>query len=598
MKKILTLATLIAVVVVSSCSKYDDTEIWNKLDNHENRITAIEELCKQLNANISALQTIVEALEKNDYITAVTPIRKEGEIVGYTITFAHSDTITIYHGENGKDGADGTNGADGKDGYTPQIGVMKDTDGIYYWTIDGEWLLDGKGLKIKAIGTDGADGTDGSNGTDGKDGTNGSDGTDGKDGVTPRLKIENGYWYVSYDEGSSWTELGRATGNDGANGEVVHTPLVGVMKDVDGMYYWTVDGEWLYDDQGTKIKAVGKDGADGIDGSNGTDGKDGTNGSDGTDGKDGVTPRLKIENGYWYVSYDEGSSWTELGKAIGNDGANGRDGDSIFESVTQDEDYVYFNLANGLVITFFKQNVGNIQFEDLQVKTICCMNWDNNNDGELSYIEASAVKRLGTVFKETNILAFTELKYFTGLTSISNSAFYNCVELWKIEIPKNVVTLGTEVFRKCERLNNIVIPEGVTIIPKNTFSSCHKLSNIKLCTTITTIGSSAFSGCPLKEIILPNGLTTIESNAFRSCDSLQSIHIPKSVIAIGSMPFDDGIDTVYMESQTPPYAINDYIFSTATSGVKKPKVYVPTESVAAYRSADGWNATIYGYDFE
>ena len=279
MKRLFTLCAIVVAVVVSSCSKFDDTDIWDKLNDHESRITALEELCKQMNTNITALQTIVEALEKNDYITNVSPVRKDGEVIGYTITFAHSDTITIYHGENGK------NGADGKDGYTPQIGVMKDTDGIYYWTIDGEWLLDGKGNKIQANGVNGIDGTDGSNG------------------------------------------------------------------------------------------------------------------EDGTNGVDGITPRLKIENDYWYVSYDEGATWIELGKATGDDGSDGADGNSIFTSVTQDDEFVYFNLADGTIITLPKHDNEHIQFEDFNVKVLCCKLWETNNDGELSYTEASAVTDIGNNFK-------------------------------------------------------------------------------------------------------------------------------------------------------------------------------------------------------
>lgn len=61
-------------------------------------------------------------------------------------------------------------------------------------------------------------------------------------------------------------------------------------------------------------------------GQNGADGQDGENGTDGRDGVDGITPSLKIENGYWYVSYDNGVTWTELGKATGNDGIDGKDG--------------------------------------------------------------------------------------------------------------------------------------------------------------------------------------------------------------------------------------------------------------------------------
>ena len=240
MKKLLTLIAIALAVMVSSCSKFDDSAIWDKLNeqeqtlnDHEKRIAAVEELCEQMNTNINALQTLVEALEKRDYITNVSPVRKDGEVIGYTISFADSDTITIYHGENGQDGADG------KDGYTPQIGVMKDTDGIYYWTIDGEWLLDGKGNKIQANGVNGIDGTVGSNG---------EDGTNGVDGVTPRLKIENDYWYVSYDEGATWIELGRATGEDGSNG----IDGDNIFKEVfigDGFVVFTLD-----DDNNSQIK--------------------------------------------------------------------------------------------------------------------------------------------------------------------------------------------------------------------------------------------------------------------------------------------------------------------------------------------------------
>ena len=344
-----------------------------------------------MNTNITALQTIVEALEKRDYITNVSPVRKDGEVIGYTISFADSDTITIYHGENGQDGVDG------KDGYTPQIGVMKDTDGIYYWTLDGEWLLDGKGNKIKAVGEDGRDGQDGTNGSNG---------------------------------------------------------------------------------------------------SNGQDGQDGEDGTDGRDGVDGVTPRLKIENDYWYVSYDEGATWIELGKATGEDGADGTDGsdgDSIFSSVTQDDEYVYFNLADGTMITLPKHDKENVQFEDLHVKAICCKNWDTNNDGELSYAEAAAVTDIGTVFKgNTEIIAFTEFRYFTGLTSIAGQAFRGCYSLWKINIPNNVTEIQKEAFMGCSGLVNVVIPDNITYIGDSAFNSCSSLKSIIIPDSVIAIGRQVF----------------------------------------------------------------------------------------------------------
>ena len=234
---------IVATLFAVGCQKYNDKPLKNRVIELENRVTTLEELCKKMNTNISSLQTIVGALQNNDYVTGVVPVISNGETIGYTITFAKNSPITIYHGKdgangadgkdgvNGSDGKDGINGADGKDGHTPVIGVRQDSDGIYYWTLDGEWLLDGAGNKVKAEGRDGqngADGKDGINGSDGKDGqdgkdgVNGSDGKDGengKDGITPQLKIENGYWYVSTDNGATWTNLGKATGDKGEYGE-------------------------------------------------------------------------------------------------------------------------------------------------------------------------------------------------------------------------------------------------------------------------------------------------------------------------------------------------------------------------------------------
>lgn len=383
---------LTALFICFSCTTdgvYDDSELSNRLDELEDRVDKLEELCKEMNTNISSLQTIVSALQNNDYIKSITPIARNGETIGYTIIFTNSEPVTIYHGENGKDGQDG------KDGSTPQIGVKQDVDGVYYWTINGTWLLDEQGNKIKAVGTDGNDGQDGSNGNDGQDGSNGQDGKDGVDGVTPQLKIEDDYWYVSYDNGLTWTKLGKATGEDGkdgadgsngsdgnngdsifqsidtsnadyvlftltngtvikiptwgafeqlkemcnemntniealqtivtalqqndyitsvtplmengaqigytitfaksgsiviyhgkdgadgkdgangtngSNGSVAEVPVIGVKQYTDGCYYWTLNGEWLLDDNGNKVRASAIDGKDGADGTNGSNG--------------------------------------------------------------------------------------------------------------------------------------------------------------------------------------------------------------------------------------------------------------------------------------------------------------------------------------
>ena len=126
MKKLFYFAAIIFAAMFISCRKeYDDSAIWNEFDKVYDQIEELKEVCRQMNTNISSLQTLVNALNQKEYITNIAPITKNGAEIGYSITFTSGKTITIYHGEDGKDGQDGadgkdgingTNGADGKDG--------------------------------------------------------------------------------------------------------------------------------------------------------------------------------------------------------------------------------------------------------------------------------------------------------------------------------------------------------------------------------------------------------------------------------------------------------------------------------------------------
>ena len=450
MKKILLSAlTLLAVV---ACSKFDDSEIWSELKEHEERIVKLETLCNQMNTNITSLQTIIIALQNNDYVTNISPIEEGSKEIGYTITFARSGSITIYHGKDGENGKDGVNGTDGKDGQNGKDGI------------------DGK---------DGKDGVNGSNGKDGQDGKDGADGKDGKDGYTPKISVKQ------------------------------HT---------DGRYYWTLDGNWLLDDNGNMIPATGEDGKDGTngsDGKDGEDGKDGINGTDGKDGKDGITPLLKIEDGYWYLSYDNGATWQKLGKATGNngldglpgaDGTDGEDGDSIINSITQDDENVYFNLCDGTLITLPKRNTDTIIFEDLNVKAICCKKWDTNYDGELSYTEAEAITKLSGFNGNTNIIAFNELKYFTNITTIPDGAFEKCTNLWKISLPENIISIGNRAFSQCKNLTYINIPSNVQNIGGSAFSLTN-LSRLIIPDSVQSLGEYIFNSCKFDYLEVGSGIT-------------------------------------------------------------------------------------------
>lgn len=182
MKKLFTLfAVLLFGCALWSC-EYDDDDLWNKVDDLDNRVEKLEEAVKTANTNIDALQKLVEALQNNITITSVKKIEN-----GYQITFSNGETAEILNGK------DGQNGQDGQDGTMPQLSVKKDADGIYYWTIGGEWLTDPEtGEKIKAEGVDG------------------QNGQDGQDAVAPQVRInpETKEWEISTDGGQTWTSTG------------------------------------------------------------------------------------------------------------------------------------------------------------------------------------------------------------------------------------------------------------------------------------------------------------------------------------------------------------------------------------------------------
>ena len=100
-----------------------------------------------------------------------------------------------------------------------------------------------------------------------------------------------------------------------------------------------------------------------------------------------------------------------------------------------------------------------ITFHDSTAKTICTYYWDDNDDGELSYDEAAAVTDLGVAFKGSSILVFNELKYFTGLTTIADKAFNECVSLAEVTLPEQIRIIGSSAFSGCSNLKEFVIPE-------------------------------------------------------------------------------------------------------------------------------------------
>ena len=602
-KSILYFLTAIMLFAVSCSESYDDSALVGRVDNLENRVAKLEELCKQMNTNISSLQSLVTALQNNDYVTGVTPITKNGETIGYTITFTKSQPITIYHGEDGKDGQNGTdgkdgvNGTDGQDGHTPIIGVKQDTDGIYYWTLDGDWLLDDAGNKIKAQGTDGKDGTegkDGQDGVDGKDGVDGTDGkdgengTDGKDGITPQLKIENDYWYISYDNGKTWTQLGKATGEDGQNG---------------------VNG------------TNGTNGVDGIDGDSFFQGVDTSNDDyvifTLADGTELVLPRHKnlsisfdiangaacmpsasIKVGYKLTGADSGTTIETIGdggwKSVvtktsissgyitvtapesGDDGkvvmlATTSNGFTAMKAITFEEgvimdvsDAYQANYENSTLEVTLRTNLAyTVSIPDdakswisvadtrasIRTETLTFTIKENPEENPVRYATIKLIGECGDmlqsfviiqdyqpssnpiVFADANVKKVCVEKYDTngdGELSEKEAAAVTKIESNFFGDYASTVTSFDEFkyFKK------------VAEIPWRAFYQCAALTSIQLPYNVKQIGVAGFSECDKLNVInIPDDVTEIGEYCFRGCSNLRDIQLPRNLCLIGNEVF-------------------------------------------------------------
>lgn len=542
-------------LLLFGCSdKYDDSALRNDLNDLENRVTKLEELCKQMNTNISSLQKIVEALQDNLSISKVEQISD-----GYIIHFSDGSTATI---KNGKDSED-----------APIIGVKKDTDGIYYWTLDGKWLTDEKGNKVKAQGTDGKDGVDGEDGNDGVDGEDGVDGTngkDGKDGITPQLKIENGRWMLSMDDGKTWTDIGQATGADGKDGE---------------------------------------DGADGTDGEDGVDGKDGTNGifksvREDDDNvyftleDDSVITIPKSDNSKFAIAFDTTDiailnggenktiSYTitdatenTVVKAIAQDGWKAK-----VNATSADKGTITITAPNPIVESEILVFANDGSYRTVMVSLNCMQGQINIADNSIDATPAGGTQEIKLTtnldytveipdnakswlslapqtraMREDTIVfevtanegiqryATVALKDEQGntLQTIIFRQLGTCTEIHvetkgelenelagydyaNIESLKITGVLNDVdflfIYHMMPKLRDLDISDvNITTLPTRVFYNSKNIENLILSKTLSTIDTEAFYNSALKSVIVPNGVTTIEKCAFQNCSELKDV---------------------------------------------------------------------------
>ena len=202
--------------------------------------------------------------------------------------------------------------------------------------------------------------------------------------------------------------------------------------------------------------------------------------------------------------------------------------------------------------------------------------------------------------------AFSECHSLTSVTipdsvtSIGWGAFSGCKSLTSVTIPDSVTKIGRDAFSECYSLTSVTIPDSVTEIGEGAFSGCKSLTSVTIPDSVNSIGERAFSGCKsLTSVTIPKNVTWIRDGAFSGCTSLTSVTIPDSVHSIGEYAFWDcrSLTNVYCKAIRPPIGGGYYMFGSFATNFK---IYVPRNSVNAYKSAEYWEnyaSYIVGYDF-
>lgn len=209
-----------------------------------------------------------------------------------------------------------------------------------------------------------------------------------------------------------------------------------------------------------------------------------------------------------------------------------------------------------------------------------------------------------------------------SLMSIEPRTFFNCTSLRSIEIPKRVETIRVDAFLMCDNLEEFrgahASDDGRTIIieydgyiDKKRYIAAfapYGIEEYTLPDNANTVGEYAFHLCDkLKRVTIPDNYSLIEDSAFAYCSALEEITFGSGIREIRYEALRDCLNlrSIYIKATTPPllrkssFATFDYTnYSFTFLGCD---VYVPEESVEAYRKAEEWSEFaeyIKGYDFE
>lgn len=211
-----------------------------------------------------------------------------------------------------------------------------------------------------------------------------------------------------------------------------------------------------------------------------------------------------------------------------------------------------FDENANIVIPNYIQEIGAYAFAGSNLKNITFEDEDGKKS-KLTSISVSAfdncVSLENVVFPESLKIieeaAFRKCKSITDVsipdtvTSIGISAFEECTSVLQLKLSNATTTLGKNIFKKCSSLTKVEIPSGITFISEGQFTECTNLNDLTIANTVKSIGVSAFDKCgSLKSVIIPNSVEEIGKYAFSECVSLDNPTLPINIEKLSEGIFD------------------------------------------------------------
>lgn len=174
-------------------------------------------------------------------------------------------------------------------------------------------------------------------------------------------------------------------------------------------------------------------------------------------------------------------------------------------------------------------------------------------------------------------------------TTLGNYAFYkinNTDDNITTHDFSKVETIGTQCFYESHIAGFLDLPECRSI-GENAFRSCSRITGLSL-PKLTSISSQAFNFCTFTfDITLPS-IVSIGNNAFNHTTST-NFTIGPNCTSIGTGIFNAGagVTNLYVQATIPPTLSGRFKGTSGMSGVSH--IYVPADSVAAYKAANNWS---------